>query len=215
MFNRYQRYTALALMQRIYLSRTLWEIPPPLAMISCLFLVLKFDKPRSLDSILSALGYGEDFREKFHPEEKLDGIEIQVLSALDFKLKVYLPFRQIGPLAEGTGREEDCARCLFEILKTDALLLFPPHVIAAAAVASVLGIDHVMTAMGTLGLEISENLATDISTVLELPFLTLSEEELEICEKSISEELVIFEARREQEEREAHEGSKPTSLLPP
>ena len=38
-FNRYQRYTALALMQRVYIDKTIWEIPPPLAMISCLFLI--------------------------------------------------------------------------------------------------------------------------------------------------------------------------------
>lgn len=214
-FNRFQRYTALALMQRVYLSRTIWDIPPPLAIISCLFIVEKFKRePRTLDCIISLLGYGEDFREKFKPEERVAGIEIEVLIALDWKLKVHLPFHQVMRLAAGTDREDECTYRLFEVLKTDALLLFPPGVIAIAVASSVLGQDHVMGVLREESMPLPDDLSESVAAVQALPYFCATAEEVEECERIIAEELVIFAARKEQKKREEKVFSA-TSMLPP
>jgi hypothetical protein len=214
-FNRYQRYTALALMQRVYLARTVWEIPPPLAMICALFLVAKFIIPETLDSLLAALGYGTDFAEKFGPGESIAATEMEVLAALDFKLKVHLPFHQVIALCNGRAWEDksaECQRVLFDLLRTDALLLHPPAHIAIAAVARVVGVEEALEAaqMGP----VPEDMKEIIERILGLPGPDMSDEEVAEIEKRIAPELAVVRTlKREKEEEAAAEN--PTSLLPP
>jgi hypothetical protein len=214
-FNRYQRFTALALMQRVYLSRTLWDIPPALAMISCLFLVAKFVRPEALSEVLSRLGYGIDFSEKFRPEEQVAKIEIAVLTALDFKLKIHLPFHETIALCDGqpfSDRAEECQQRLFDILRTDALLLHPPGQLALAAVSSVVGIDTALTSLGDVP-EI-ERLREEVEEILNLPVIEVNPSEIEEMDQRISKEFAVFHVIEKEKSIEA-KTSSPTAMLPP
>jgi hypothetical protein len=214
-FNRFQRYTALALMQRVYLSRTLWEIPPPLAMISCLFLVSKFIKPETIDSLIGNLGYGTDFYAKFRPQEQMAHVEIDVLTALDFKLKVHLPFHQVVSLCYDqpfAAQCEECQQQLFDMLRTDALLLYPPGQIAVAAVAKVVGPDVAIAAAGVVA--VPDDLGDIVQRILALEPEEIEQEEIEQYERQIGEELSVFQTlNREKEAQKATD--RATSMFPP
>jgi len=215
MFNRYQRYTALALMQRVYLARTVWEIPPPLAMIACLFLVSKFIKPETLDSLLAALGYGNDFYEKFRPREQVAHFEIEVLAALDYKLRVYLPFHQVIAICAGQPFEPECEACqqaLFDMLRTDVLLLFPPGQIAVAAVAKIVGIEAAVQAAS--GAAAPADLRTIVEEILAMQMPNMRPDEVERTERRIGEEMAVFQTMRQEKMRESGSVGA-TSMFPP
>jgi hypothetical protein len=214
-FNRYQRYTALALMQRVYLSRTIWEIPPPLAMICSLFLVSKFIIPETIDNLLADLGYGTDFAEQFGPGESVAATEIEVLAALDFKLKVHLPFHHVIALCNGQPFAEKCEECqqfLFDLLRTDALLLHPPAHIAIAAVARKVGVEEALEA-ARIG-PVPDDMREICDKILGLGMSDMSPEEVAVIEERIRPELAVFRTlRREKDEEESQ--VRPTAMLPP
>ena len=214
-FNRYQRFTALALMQRVYISTTIWEIPAPLAMICCLFLVSKFVKPVTLDQIINDLGYGEDFRTKFHPEDNVVKLEIMVLAAMDFKLRVHLPFHQITLISEHLHLGDEAGLAAFDILKTDALLLYPPGVIAIAAVSKVCGLDKALQALTDLEVPIPNGIEAAVEDILSLPYTVATSDEVSEFETRMGDELAVFHIIKKEQEAEDANPSAPTSLLPP
>lgn len=216
-FNRYQRYTALALMQRVYIDRTIWEIPPPLAMISCLFLVSKFIKPETLDNLLALLGFGQDFYDKFKPESQMAKVEIGVLSALNFKLKVYLPFHQVVALCNNQPfheKHEEAQQLLFEILQTDALLLYPPAQIALAAISKVVGDEEAFNAIGSIDVPEGIDLRKNVEDILSLQINAMTEDEVRNVEENLASEFAVFHVISHQKEIE-QKNDKPTSMLPP
>lgn len=215
-FNRYQRYTALALMQRIYIHRTIWEIPPPLALIACIFIISKFHAPESLDHLLSCLGFGTDFYDTFKPKEQMAQIEIQVLAAIDFKMKIHLPFHQVlavcdhQPFAE---KHEECQAQLYRMLMTDALLLYPPGQIAVAAVAKVIGIDDTMNAIPEEFSDRKEELREIVDQILSMDIPMMSEEEVRGYDDSLKTEFAVF--HQIDHTKTLDDGTNPVSLLPP
>ncbi|OHT04235.1 hypothetical protein TRFO_28349 [Tritrichomonas foetus] len=216
-FNRFQRYTALALMQRVYIDRTIWEIPPPLAMISCLFLVSKFIRPETLDNLLTGLGFGEDFYQKFDPARQMAKVEIGVLTALDFKLKVYLPFHQVVAICDGKPfyqEHEKAQQKLFEILKTDALLLYPPAQLAVAALATVVGEEVAIEALGDVKVPEGVDLSQNINDILALEHNSMTPEEIKAAEESLGAEFAVFHVI-ERERKESAKNDGPTSMVPP
>ena len=214
-FNRFQRFTALALMQRVYITKTLWEIPPPLAMISSLFLVCKFVKPVELDALLNSIGYGEDFREKFNPDEQMQKVELAVLTAIDFKLRVHLPFHQAALIAKQIGIEDEWSQVCFDILKTDALLLHPPGAIAVAALARTCGKEATMKALHELGVEIPGDMDSTIDDILSLTFDVATEEEVKAIENQVGPEMAVFHIIDKERQKEEANVTAPTSMLPP
>lgn len=216
-FNRHQRYTALALMQRVYINRTIWEIPPQLAMISCLFLVTKFIRPQSIHGLLGSLGFGSDFDEKFQPEKQMSKVEIGVLTALDFKLKIYLPFHQVEALCHNQPfreKSEEAQRVLFDILKTDALLLFPPSQIALAAVSKVVGHEEALAALGDVQVPDGIDLTRNIDEILQLQADAMNVEEIQQVESNLGPEFAVFQVIEREKKKEA-QFDKPSSMLPP
>ena len=222
-FNHFQKFTALALMQRVYIDRTIWEIPPPLAMISCLFLVKKFIRPETLSNLLADLGFGQDFYDKFQPESQMAKIEIGVLTALDFKLKIYLPFHQLVALCNGQPfykQYNEMQSKLFSILRTDALLLYPPTQIALAAAASVIGEEEAIKALymveGMNKVQAPENLDlhANIQDILSLTRDAMPENEVREIEQKLGQEIAVFHVI-ETEKQETFKNNKPTSMLPP
>lgn len=216
-FNRYQRYTALALMQRVYIDKTIWEIPPPLAMISCLFLVSKFIRPETLDNLLARLGFGQDFYDKFKPESQMAKVEIGVLTALNFKLKIYLPFHQVIAICDNQPFNEKCEEAqqlLFDILQTDALLLYPPAQIALAAVSKVVGEKDAFDAIQNINIPEGVDLKENINDILSLKKISMTEEEVKKVEESLGPEFAVFHiiSRERQNEKK---NDKPSAMLPP
>ncbi|KAK8886045.1 hypothetical protein M9Y10_041505 [Tritrichomonas musculus] len=216
-FNRYQRYTALALMQRVYIDKTIWEIPPPLAMISCLFLVSKFIRPETLDNLLARLGFGQDFYDKFKPESQMAKVEIGVLTALNFKLKIYLPFHQVIAICDNQPFNEKCEEAqqlLFDILQTDALLLYPPAQIALAAVSKVVGEKDAFDAIQNINIPEGVDLKENINDILSLKKISMTEEEVKKFEESLGPEFAVFHiiSRERQNEKK---NDKPSAMLPP
>lgn len=216
-FNRYQRYTALALMQRVYIDRTIWEIPPPLAMISCLFLVSKFIKPETLDNLLAQLGFGQDFYDKFNPQSQMAKVEIGVLSALNFKLKVYLPFHQVIALCDNQpfhDKHEEAHQLLFDILQTDALLLYPPAQIALAAICKIVGEDEAFNALGNIDVPEGIDLRENVRDILSLKKDLMTEEEARNVEEKLCSEFAVFHVINRQKQIE-QKNDKPTTMFPP
>jgi hypothetical protein len=92
------------------------------------FLVSKFIILETIDNLLADLGYGTDFADQFGAGESVAAKEIGVLAALDFKLKDRLQFHHVIALCSGRPFAEKCDECqqfLFDLLRTDALLLHP------------------------------------------------------------------------------------------
>ena len=216
-FNRYQRYTALMLMQRVYLSATVWEIPAPLAMIGCLFLVAKFVTPVGVDPFLAKLDYGDDFMQKFKPDENMQKCEVSILTAIDFKLRVHLPFHQIDLIARKLGIQDDrCGAAAFDILKTDAMFLYPPGVVAIAACAKVCGLDQTLAVVRELEVPIPENIAEAVDDILSLPYVVATKDEIDQAENAMGDELALFHTLQNQESAEQKQDiSAPTAMLPP
>lgn len=216
-FNRYQRFTALALMQRVYIDRTIWEIPPPLAMISCLFLVSKFIKPETLDNLLAQLGFGQDFYEKFKPESQMAKVEIGVLSALNFKLKVYLPFHQVVALCDNQpfhDKHEEAQQLLFDILQTDALLLYPPAQIALAAVCKIVGEEAAFSAISNISVPEGVDLRKNVNDILSMKKDLMTEEEAKNVEDKLCSEFAVFHVINRQKQIEK-KNDKPVAMFPP
>ena len=217
-FNRYQRYTALMLMQRVYLASTVWEIPAPLSMIGCLFLVAKFVKPVGVDQFLAALDYGDDFTRKFKPDENMQKWELAILIAIDFKLRVHLPFHQIELISRKLGIEDDrCGVAAFDILKTDAMFLYPPGVVAIAACAKVCGLERTLEVVRALEVPIPENIAEAVDDILSLPYVVASKEDIDRVEsKMMEDELAVFHITQNKKSAEEKKDiSAPTAMLPP
>ncbi|EAY11296.1 hypothetical protein TVAG_062000 [Trichomonas vaginalis G3] len=143
-WNSYQVYTALALYQRVYVRKTIWDIPPPLAMMNALFIVCKFIFPIKFSELVRVAGFKQELIDRFKPYEQIAKSEVICLTGWKFNLKIHLPIHHLYGIVDGRlDREsfEKCLECLKQILQTDALLLFPPGQIAFAAVAITCGMD--------------------------------------------------------------------------
>lgn len=215
-FNRFQRFTALALFQRIYLKRSIWEIPPPLAMIITLLIVIKFDCDKTISELMSNLGFGSEFDRKYKVEEQMPQIEIEVLEAIDFKLKVYLPFHQVIAICKDKpfeDKQELCNQYLFKLLQTDALFLFTPGQIALAVVANIVGIDEALDAVSDIKVPEEINLREIINEINQLQPIQITEQEVQNYEQSLGPEYGVFNIIKN-ETIKKEKIISPTTLVP-
>ncbi|KAH0794433.1 hypothetical protein GPJ56_001726 [Histomonas meleagridis] len=216
-FNRFERYTALAIMQRVYLTRSIWEIPPPLAMIMSLFIVSKFNHDVMIDSFIVKLGFGSNFEEKYKVQRQMPQIEIQVLEAIDFKLKIHLPFHQVTAICDGkpyADKQEECQQFLFELLQTDALFLYTPGQLAVAAVAKIVGHDQALEAVKDIPVpEDAPDLATIIDEIIWLEPIQVTEEEIQHYEEVLGPEYGLFHIISEEKKKKKNL-TNPTTLTP-
>lgn len=215
-FNRFQRFTALALFQRVYLKRSIWEIPPPLTMIISLFIVSKFNYDTTISSLLASLGFGSDFDRQFKVEEQMPQIEIEILEAIDFKLKVYLPFHQVTALCKGKpfeDKQELCNQYLFNILQTDALFLFTPGQIALAAVANVVGIEEAINTVSDFQIPDDINLCEIINEINQMKPMEVTDDEIQSMEQTLGPEYGIFHIIKN-ETIMKNKMTSPTTLIP-
>lgn len=160
-WSRFQRYTALALYQRIYIRKSIWDIPPPLAMLNCLFIVCKFVYPVTSEDLINTIKLDQSIIDRFMPFEQLARTEIIMLDGIDFNLKIHLPFHHLYGLINNQLSKADQSKAgdkLMEILQTDALLLYTPSQIAYAALAIEFGpeVAHNQIASFNSDIDVSE-----------------------------------------------------------
>lgn len=199
-FNRYQRATALAFYQRIYLKTSIWEFPPSIAIIVSCFFVSKFLRVIRFCDFLAHAEVPEDFIKQTSLEEILPAIELRFIALLDFRFKIHLPYNQFFAATENGFSDEEKTQILLHLnnlLMTDALFLQPPGVIAIAAIAREVGEER------ALPLAQDVDIRNGIQELLNLQFnpMITPEEDAQIEVETLQKFAMIWTEENEKEKR--------------
>lgn len=210
-WSRMQRYTALAYYNRCYVRKSIWDLPPPLTFLNCIYLVCKLAMPVGIDEFIDFLKLPEALLERFRPTDTIAYNELMALDAMKFNLKVHLPFHQLIGLVDGKLSVEDfneTSDFLMGMLETDALLLYPPGQLAFAALCHKVGYEN---ACGFLETGLQPLPEEEIQHILSLEKVTYNPEECQQLEDSLGPEMAVCEALKNLKEKE----EEMKSLLPP
>ena len=213
-YTKYLYQTALALYQRLYTKVTAWDIPPQLALLSCLYIVRKLEGPQDLHVFLGDLCVPAEFYEEFQPEKKIPQVEIRILQALNFEYSVYLPFHEIIGFLHGTqhGSDEDIRsviECAKTFLYTDVLLLFPPGQIALACIAKVFSLEE---AESYIPEKHPADIVECITQILTYEDNSMTEEEVQAFDSVFARESSALEVLRS---AQAAPSNSDKAILPP
>ena len=146
-WNRFQKYTALIFYQRIFLKASIWDIPPPIAAINCLFLVSKFVIPAKIEDLIKVCKPLESVLNTFNIIDNISKYEIKVLEALKFHLKIHLPFNLVFSLTNNQFSEKiefEIVQKIKELLEVESLFYYPPGFIAIVATSLIIGLEKTL-----------------------------------------------------------------------
>jgi hypothetical protein len=195
-FTKYQRSTALMFFKRIYVNKSIWEIPPPFAIICCNYLVAKFYVSISLEFFLHQSKIPDQIIEQFDPIHNLSKFEIEILESLQFQLRVFLPCNPLIALTEHGFSEEEHFEILGKLNKLllgDSMLLFPPGVIALGAVYQFCDQERFEALKNQFGSDF-ESLIKEIKNLFDEDIPSMSNEEVSEIEKQLFIEYEAFQA---------------------
>ena len=216
-WSRFQRYTALTLYKRVYLNKSIWDIPPPLAVINAIHLVYKFYIYYETSRLIQTMKVEQSIIDRFHPHEQLARTEIIFLDGIHFNLKLHLPFHHLEGLANNELSPETFAQCsdrLMELLQTDALFLYTPSEIAYAAVYSIAGSEFAHHALKTFDPPIDpvklDNVVEAINSLQKEPY---DPSLIQSVEDEMAPEFTAAEVLQEAES--VNMANQEKSMLPP
>ncbi|KAF0454388.1 C/H/G cyclin [Gigaspora margarita] len=112
---------------------------PYLVAATCMYLACKIEEsPHHIKSVIAEMKHVTQDKGGFQYENhKVAEMEFYLLEELNFNMIVFHPYRALTTLAQDLGtKNEDVQRAWFivnDTYKTDMCLLYPPYVIAAAA----------------------------------------------------------------------------------
>ena len=217
-WSRFQRYTALSLYQRVYLTKSIWDIPPPLAVINALLLVYKFYIYYEMSALISKIELEQKIIDRFHPHEQLARTEIIFLDGLHFNLKIHLPFHHLEGLANHELSDEDfakCSDCVMELLQTDALFLYTPSEIAYAAIYATVGQEFAHHALESFDPPVDPtNLDSIVEGVMSLKKEPYDPSLIESVEDQMAPEFAVAEVLQDPSVTQ-NSSMEPKSMLPP
>lgn len=134
--------TALVYFKRFYINNTFYDIDPYLMTATCVYLACKAEEnPHHIKQILaeSMATFAELSKQIRFPYDVSDIAECEsyLLEEMKFYLVVYHPYQILIDIAEQIKLPKPLLQATWSIIndsyKTDLVLVYPPHVIAVAA----------------------------------------------------------------------------------
>ncbi|KAJ2454834.1 RNA polymerase II holoenzyme cyclin-like subunit [Coemansia sp. RSA 2336] len=134
--------TATVYFKRFYINNTFYDIDPYLMAATCIYLACKVEEcPYNIKQILneSKVGFGEISTEIRFPYDIADIAECEsyLLEEMKFYLVVYHPYQVLLDINEQVNLPKTSLQAAWSIIndsyRTDMLFVYPPHVIAIAA----------------------------------------------------------------------------------
>ncbi|GBC06631.1 hypothetical protein RclHR1_06990011 [Rhizophagus clarus] len=132
--------TAITYFKRFYTKNSFRNTEPNLVAATCMYLACKIEEsPQHIKSIIGDMKSimqerGEPFA---YDNQKVAEMEFYLLEELDFNMIVYHPYRSLMTLAQDLGTKNEDVQWAWYVIndsyRTDMCLLYPPHVVAAAA----------------------------------------------------------------------------------
>ncbi|CAB4375691.1 unnamed protein product [Rhizophagus irregularis] len=132
--------TAITYFKRFYTKNSFRNTEPNLVAATCMYLACKIEEsPQHIKAIITDMKTimqerGENFT---YENQKVAEMEFYLLEELDFNMIVYHPYRSLMTLAQDLGTKNEDVQWAWYVIndsyRTDMCLLYPPHVVAAAA----------------------------------------------------------------------------------
>ncbi|RGB37653.1 cyclin-like protein [Rhizophagus diaphanus] len=132
--------TAITYFKRFYTKNSFRNTEPNLVAATCMYLACKIEEsPQHIKAIITDMKNimqerGEHFT---YDNQKVAEMEFYLLEELDFNMIVYHPYRSLMTLAQDLGTKNEDVQWAWYVIndsyRTDICLLYPPHVVAAAA----------------------------------------------------------------------------------
>ncbi|RIA99072.1 cyclin-like protein [Glomus cerebriforme] len=132
--------TAITYFKRFYTKNSFRNTEPNLVAATCMYLACKIEEsPQHIKAVITDMKTimqekGEPFS---YDNPKVAEMEFYLLEELNFNMIVYHPYRSLMTLAQDLGTKNEDVHWAWYVIndsyRTDMCLLYPPHVIAAAA----------------------------------------------------------------------------------
>ncbi|TPX40527.1 hypothetical protein SeLEV6574_g06569 [Synchytrium endobioticum] len=135
--------TASVYFKRFFIKNAFRNTDPPLVVATCMYLACKIEEcPQHIKNVVT------EMRNLVH-ETRIDGpfpyetfnlaeFEFYLMEDLDFYMIIYHPYRPLTQYLKLLGIEKSCIQAAWFIVndtyRTDALLIYPPHMIALTAI---------------------------------------------------------------------------------
>jgi len=129
--------TAIVYFRRFYFRNSFVDCEPRLIATTCLYLASKVEEctTQAKKYVLKMREIDSNFP---YDMNHILECEFYVLEELDFCLLVFHPYRSLQPYLADLGMEKDCMDQVWSIVndsyRTDVSLMYPPHIIALAAI---------------------------------------------------------------------------------
>ncbi|CAG8579657.1 2670_t:CDS:2, partial [Paraglomus occultum] len=136
--------TAITYFKRFYTKNGYKNTDPYLVAATCMYLACKMEEfPQHIKSvILEMKNVTADQGGFAYDNQKVAEMEFYLLEELEFNLIVYHPYRTLKTLAIDLGQKSDVIQRAWHIVndlfRTDICLVYPPYMIAIAAVGFVI-----------------------------------------------------------------------------
>ncbi|CAG8779184.1 3844_t:CDS:2, partial [Acaulospora morrowiae] len=132
--------TALTYFKRFYTKNSYRRTEPYLVAATCMYLACKIEEsPHHIKTVISEMKkLSEDIGGFPYENQKVAEMEFYLMEELNFNMIVFHPYRTLKTLADEVlgDKNKVLQLALFivnDTYRTDMCLLYPPHVIAAAA----------------------------------------------------------------------------------
>ncbi|CAG8433168.1 9569_t:CDS:2 [Diversispora eburnea] len=131
--------TAITYFKRFYTKNSYRGTEPYLVAATCMYLACKIEEsPHHIKTVISEMKKLTEGKGGFpYENQKVAEMEFYLMEELDFKMIVFHPYRALATLAQDLGTKNEDVQNAWWVLndtyRTDMCLLYPPHVIAAAA----------------------------------------------------------------------------------
>ncbi|KAI9309233.1 cyclin-like protein [Cunninghamella echinulata] len=172
--------TAFVYFKRFYINNSLRSTDPLLVLVTCVYLASKIEEcPVHIKMITQEAKVAfQDFHGGFpYDSSKVAEFEFYLLEELEFYLIVWHPYRSLTSICQELGMREQGLQFAWFILndayRTDIVLLYPPHLIALAALYLTIVLNHADFAPGSVGdrsdmKQWFADLNVEIDTIIEI-----------------------------------------------
>ncbi|KAI8371344.1 cyclin-like protein [Radiomyces spectabilis] len=150
--------TAFVYFKRFYTKNSLRSTDPTLVLVTCVYLATKIEEcPIHIKIVTQEAKhiFQVDFGGFTYDSSKVAEFEFYLLEELEFYLIVWHPYRSLTQICNELGMRESGIQYAWFILndsyRTDVCLLYPPHMIALAALYLTVVLNHADFAPGSVG----------------------------------------------------------------
>ncbi|KAL0084575.1 cyclin [Phycomyces blakesleeanus] len=172
--------TAFVYFKRFYTKNSLRSTDPTLVLVTCVYLATKIEEcPIHIKMVTQEAKhiFQADFGGFPYDSAKVAEFEFYLLEELEFYLIVWHPYRSLTLICNDLGMRESGLQYAWFLVndsyRTDVCLLYPPHMIALAAIYLTVVLNHADFAPGSLGDRTDmrqwfADLNVDIEAVIEI-----------------------------------------------